>query len=136
VVFHNLQIWVSLENRKTFGLMNWAQPSGTVARVGFKLITPHASPTGIGEWVLHRDPIGPASRRPSNADMQDHARPSLSPSPIKGDSGQRFSPFAISFPSTEVRTLLRSLPASRHLAPPLGDSSLIASLHFLAPLLP
>jgi hypothetical protein len=78
--------------------MNWAQPSGTVAQVGFKLIAPHASLTGIGEWVLHRDPIGPASRRPSDADMQDHARPSLSPSSIKGDSSQRFPPFAIPFP--------------------------------------
>jgi hypothetical protein len=42
---HNLQIEVSLENRKMFDLMICAQPDGTVARVGFKLTAPHASLT-------------------------------------------------------------------------------------------
>jgi hypothetical protein len=46
--FHNLQIWVSLENRKAYGSMNWAHPSGTVAWVNFKSTVPHTSP--IGTW--------------------------------------------------------------------------------------
>jgi hypothetical protein len=78
VVFHNLQIHVSLANRKAFGLMNWAPHGGIVVRVGFKPTAPRASPTGRGEWALSHVLARPPSRRPSDANVRDHARPSLS----------------------------------------------------------
>jgi hypothetical protein len=121
--FRNLQIQVSLENRKAFGLMNWARPGGTVVLVGFKLTTSRTSLTrnrGAGS--------APRSRRTG--------KPSLAVVDVR----DRDHPFSLSFrrifPNAKVRTPFRSLLASCRLDPPLDNSSRIANLHFLALFLP
>jgi hypothetical protein len=45
---------------KTFGLMIWVRPGGTVARVGFKPIMPHVSLTWDKVEALHCVPTTPS----------------------------------------------------------------------------
>jgi hypothetical protein len=64
---------------KMFGLMIWARPSETVARVGFKPTTPCVSPTQDRGAVLRHIPARPASRWLAVADVRDRDHsPSLS----------------------------------------------------------
>jgi hypothetical protein len=87
--------------------------------------------------MLHRVPTGPASRRPTVADVRDQDDLLSVSFPYKKDNtGQSFL-FTIAF-SHQHRgeTPHRSPPASHHLAPPFGNSSRLANPRFLVLLLP
>jgi hypothetical protein len=71
VGFNNLQIQVSLENRKAFSLMIWARTGGIMARVSFKPTTPRASPTQDRGAAPYHILARLASRQPSDGDVWD-----------------------------------------------------------------
>jgi hypothetical protein len=89
---------------------------------------PPVSNSGWG--TRHRAWFHRSGKTPRTASL------SLSPSPIKRVMSAEASLLVALLPNTEVRTLLRSLLASRRLASPLGDSSHIANPRFFVLLLP
>jgi hypothetical protein len=91
---------------KTFGLMIWAQPGGTVAWVGFKPTVLYASLIRDRGALLHHIPTKPASRQPAVADMQDRDHSLSLSSDYKEENAGRSFLFPVAFSPTPRWVLL------------------------------